>query len=180
VSSSSRWLDKYGRRWERWYMLWSGVDRYELWACSSLLGLWCFRDWSGAIVWESFTRRVHARRPDGDYLEDEIVKWIKTKTGKQLGAKGGPPCTDPLFVEQCPAVGEFMTLAVGEKNAKRETSTLMVNISEGRVNVGLHDREDETWLWRSGETLIEAIQAIDSAIQDGTADWRGTRGKKGK
>jgi len=67
---------------------------------------------------------------------------------------------------------------VGDKG--REPATLIVCAEEGQVKMCLSDRETNRVLWRSGDTVLEALEAMEKALEHGAKDWRERREYKRK
>jgi len=70
-----------------------------------------------------------------------------------------------------PALLEWMTLGV-LADGPRQTSTLLLFTEEGQWKACLHDRDGGVQLFRSGETVSEALQSVEDALVSGRADWR--------
>lgn len=76
-----------------------------------------------------------------------------------------------------PAVFEFICEQLDDNGVQRVTSTLLVCAEEGRWKICLIDRAGVSgqWdykLWKSGDTLFEALSALDEDLQRGNAEWR--------
>jgi len=78
---------------------------------------------------------------------------------------------DPEAERRFPAIWEYLTCClVNDKG--REPATLIVCCEEGQVKLCLSDRETNQVLWRSSETVIEALDALEKALVGGAKDWR--------
>lgn len=85
--------------------------------------------------------------------------------------------TDAELSKKFPAVSEFLLERLTEDGKPRVTSTLMVVAEDGMFKLALTDRAQaggkfDYKLWRSGTTFYEAMNAIESCLEDGSADWR--------
>lgn len=97
---------------------------------------------------------------------------------KPESQSGGPAkmCKGVLtFGEQMPALLEFLTLTVYPDGSVREPSSLIVLIEGGRFKVCLNDRGEGRTLWRTGDTLEDALLSLEEPLQLGEADWRTSR-----
>jgi hypothetical protein len=84
---------------------------------------------------------------------------------------------DPEFLARLPALYEFLAEQMTAEGFPRVTSTLQVSCEDSLWKVALTDRAQKGGtfdykLWRSGDTLFNALEALDAALQSGTADWR--------
>lgn len=78
---------------------------------------------------------------------------------------------DEDFKKKFPALYDFVvTGVVGKK--PRKTSTVTLFAESGWWKLCVNDRQRTCTLWRTGETVLEAVKAAEKAIQDGSADWR--------
>lgn len=154
-----------------WYYLHASLTRVVL-SCWGVDGRYCY--------WREIIPRGTNLGPAFNWAREFIMKWV----GKKAVAAGGdatlPDAVDLEFSAQYPALTEYLTADRDDEGKARETATLMVNITDGRFNVGLHDRQDHSWLWKSSNSLSGALTALEMAIQDGTGDWRKTKGKNSK
>jgi hypothetical protein len=71
-----------------------------------------------------------------------------------------------------PALTEFLTQDTWADGSVRILPTLMLFVEDGRWKCCVNDRAEERSLWVSGPTVEACLGSIDSALQDGTAEWR--------
>lgn len=76
-----------------------------------------------------------------------------------------------------PALGEFLTETKYPDGKSRETSTITVFVQDGMVKVCLNDRDQGRVLFRAGEDVVTALQALEDALTGDDADWRAAAGK---
>jgi len=86
---------------------------------------------------------------------------------------------DPEAERRYPALWEYLTCCLIDDKG-REPATLIVCCEEGQVKFCLSDRETNRVLWRSGDTVLEALEAMEKALRDGARDWRERREYKRK
>jgi hypothetical protein len=78
---------------------------------------------------------------------------------------------DPALFDGRPALREFMTLVDLGEGEVREVSPLMITIREEGVAVGIKETDEGRWLWRTGESLQDALDALEEALVDPKANW---------
>lgn len=95
-------------------------------------------------------------------------------------SKGSPGAAGPLggVFGVTPAVMEYLTAASYPDGSPRERSTISVFVEDGVVKACLSDRDQARTLWRSGPSVEDALMALETAIADGSADWRRSGGGK--
>lgn len=106
--------------------------------------------------------------------------------GKYIGARpssngNGKPVRlvdDPDAVRRWPALWEYLTVASWEDGKTRLPSTLGLFLGDSGFVGSLNDRALGRTLWRSSETLLGVLDALEEALQEGSADWRRNRQKK--
>lgn len=84
---------------------------------------------------------------------------------------------DIAWAEKFPALLEFLTERETEDGKPRITSTMLVVAEDGLWKLCLTDRAQANGnfdykLWKSGETLHDALLALDHDLQQATAEWR--------
>lgn len=76
----------------------------------------------------------------------------------------------------CPAIVEYLSSERYPDGSARERSVLSVFIEDGRVKACLNDRDAGRTLWRSADGIEDCLILLETAIVDGTADWRKAAG----
>jgi hypothetical protein len=82
---------------------------------------------------------------------------------------------DPVIGGNRPALTEFMTCCEVGDGEIRETSVLMICAGVDGIRCGLKDEDLGGWMWRTGETLAEALDSIEVALSDGGARFTGSK-----
>lgn len=82
------------------------------------------------------------------------------------------PMADSAFRARCPMLYEYLSSATWEDASPRELSTLLFQLEDGLWKACLNDRACERSLWRTGQSMGDAIDALESALVAQTADWR--------
>lgn len=86
---------------------------------------------------------------------------------------------DPEAERRFPAIWEYLTCClVNDKG--REPATLIICCEEGQVKLCMSDRDSNQVLWRSAETVLEALDALERALAGGAKDWRERKDYKRK
>ena len=107
-------------------------------------------------------------------------KWIAkavTKRTKRTTVSDRPH--EELFGKR-PALRDFMVELEAGEGDSREPSVLMVVITEDGVRVGLKDDGAGGWLWRVADSFAEGLDAIEKALQSGTAKWSNSQARRGR
>lgn len=71
-----------------------------------------------------------------------------------------------------PDVWDYLTALVYPDGGRRQSSTLLLCCEDGCVKACLNDRDQSRSLWVSGESLETALEALQRALESGTASWR--------
>lgn len=77
-----------------------------------------------------------------------------------------------------PIIWEYLCAAQYEDGTKRVPATLSVFVEDRVVKVALNDRDAERSLYLSGETLEEALKALEKHLGHDKPDWRRWAKKK--
>jgi len=80
--------------------------------------------------------------------------------------------SESKWLQDHPAVGEYLTTTEWPDGGQRQTSTLLVFYEAGEVRVCLNDREQGRSLWATGSTLEGAFLALENRCKDEKAEWR--------
>lgn len=173
-----------GRKWkwvpfERVYIVgtfWRGGQEYEVVTVRRSVVVTCYGSGKGRAVW----RVVFVRRwtTADSWMEAQRMasKWIAAAIGKRAKRTKVIDALDPVISEGRPALTEFMTELEGVKGTQREPSILMISASMDGLKVGLKDDEAGGWVWRVGDNLHEALDAIEKALQSGGEVFRSGQG----
>lgn len=78
---------------------------------------------------------------------------------------------DGEFSRRRPALHEWLTLCV-DQGQPVETATLLLFCEDGQFKACLHDRESSRVCFRAADSVEGVLDAMERALQDGTADWR--------
>lgn len=76
------------------------------------------------------------------------------------------------WLDKYPALSEYLTTPVWEDGKARITATLLLFVEDGMVKICVNDRANERSLWRAGETVEDALRAIETGLAGGTTGWR--------
>jgi len=112
--------------------------------------------------------------------EAYVAKWIAAavvKASKKTRLLAG---IDPFIAKGRPAIEEFMLELESSPGEPREPSILMITVSENGLRVGLKDEGAGGWLWREADSLAEALDAIEKALQSGKVRWSTPQKGRGK
>lgn len=88
-------------------------------------------------------------------------------------AGGIPASADPgEWGDIIPAISEYLVLDHYDNGESRISATLLLFVQDSRWMVCLNDRERSRSAWASGATPMDALVALDQALQTGSASWR--------
>jgi len=76
------------------------------------------------------------------------------------------------LVEQFPNLAEFMTCAVYDDNARRESPTVTIWAQAGQWKASVKDRAEALVMWLSAEKLPELLQMLELFVLEAEAPWR--------
>lgn len=111
-----------------------------------------------------------------EWEEALVAKWVRKAVERQRSAAEAKSVEGAEWEASHPALWEYMSLEEGEEGKERITSMLCVFSEKGVVKVCLQDRQEALSLWASGQSLVEALDALEAVLQAGTGDWRAARG----
>lgn len=158
-------------------LVWNG-RRYEICLGDDRIEVTCFAGWKG---WDALWIAEYMFKGDEyrDVQQEETMssKWIAGAVAAttQVARVAGLP--DGVLFHERPALWDFMTELTHEDGKGREPSVLMIACSAVGVRVGLKDETAGGWLWREGESLQDALDAIESTLQKGSVQWAVPGGK---
>lgn len=101
-----------------------------------------------------------------------------TRIVEGVGAPGPVGRLTGVLVD-CPAVTEYLSSTSYPDGVARERAVMSVFLEDGRVKVCLNDRDTARTLWRSADGVEDALILLETAIVDGTADWRRAAAARG-
>lgn len=111
------------------------------------------------------------------YRGGDNVKKPDDTTGP---AKGPEDFPDPDWVKKYPRLCEYLACEIYEDGQARTPSTLGVKAQDGRVLLTINDKDLRRSLYLSGETFLQAMQALERCLGVGTGDWRSWGGSDRK
>jgi len=107
-------------------------------------------------------------------------KYLRAVREKAKAVRKGSVSAADLLGDKRPALTAFMTELDAGEGQERELSALMVIPGPDGFKVGLKDEDAGGWLWRSGNTVTEALDAMEEALADGTARFTTSQRQGGK
>jgi len=82
------------------------------------------------------------------------------------------PVPDSDWVKRFPTVCAFLGDVCYDDGEVREPSLLSFKAQDGLILASLTDKDLKRGLYRTGKTCLDAVQALEKALNNGTADWR--------
>lgn len=92
---------------------------------------------------------------------------VSTRDGR--GAAIAAPSS---MASQYPALCEHMTAVAFPSGNERELSTLTIIVEDGRVKACCNDKANRQSIWRSGDSIAAALEALEAAVADDRSEWR--------
>jgi len=95
------------------------------------------------------------------------------------GSRSSLAVPDTLFAGRWPGVSEYMSVVV-HKGKPRDPASITFFCETGQLKACLTDKQNERLLFRSGETMVDIMDAFEKAVRDPGADWRPSRKARSK
>lgn len=92
--------------------------------------------------------------------------------GKSVVKGASESASDADFTARWSSVAMLMMTAKGDDGRPRQTSTLTFVCEQGLWKGGVKDKDHAMSLWRSADTMAGVLDALEKALDDGTADWK--------
>jgi len=102
-----------------------------------------------------------------------MAKYLKK--AQQAAKKAKKERKDPFFAEKYEALHEYLTMTAWEDGSERVTSTISLFVDQGQWKARLNDRDGGQVAFVSAEGFIALLEALETALRDGTLDWREDR-----
>lgn len=116
-----------------------------------------------------------------DQLEGELMsRFLKRSEAKKEAADSLHAAADQGLEREHPAIHEYLTVKRFDDGTERQTATLLVFCEGGQFKICLSDRDTSQTLWASGETLTDALEALEASLQSPSPQWRTSAGKRQK
>lgn len=94
------------------------------------------------------------------------------KRSADPAADPGDHWPDEKWAKGLPILCEYLSHSAYEDGSPRERSKLSIFSQDGLVGVALNDPEEHASLYRTGESVEKALQALEKALGASQADWR--------
>lgn len=76
-----------------------------------------------------------------------------------------------------PALHEYLTAGEWDDGSSREQSTILLFMEDMIWKLCLNDRAKARSAWASGSSILSVFKALDAGLQNGTVEWRQSKGK---
>jgi len=83
----------------------------------------------------------------------------------------------PWLAKTCPALHEFLTVAILPDGSFRQVSTLTLFVEDGQFKLCLSEKEHDCTLFASGECLESVLECLEERLTAPVVDWRRKGGK---
>jgi len=111
-----------------------------------------------------------------DEVEAAVSRFIRPGVERKVAGVGQFAARDATMEEYFPALCEYLTATVVGETSQRRTATLLLFAEDGLFKVALNDRQEAMSAWASGQTVQEALEALEASLQAGEASWRRSAG----
>ena len=98
----------------------------------------------------------------------------RPKKGPEASAPT-PGVLDGTLEKDYPNVWAHLYQDRYDDGTPRKTSTLLFFLDEGKCKVCVNDREMNRSFFRAAAGLYDALEAVEEALESGSADWRARR-----
>lgn len=110
--------------------------------------------------------------PCDSMIREHMMSFLQRPAGGSPGMAIAPCEGTREFLDNFPALGEYLTAEQWPDKSPRERSSLNLVVEDGMIKGCLNDKACSQSLWRSGESLQDLLLALEEALQSGRADWR--------
>jgi hypothetical protein len=100
------------------------------------------------------------------------MSWLRKVQRPSAGDVGALCASDPQWVQDLPALHEYLCSTVGPDGAPRRTSTLTLFAESGSWKCFLNDRAENCTLCASGDTVDAALCALEVMLEGERVPWR--------
>jgi hypothetical protein len=104
--------------------------------------------------------------------EDLVMGWLRQVRRPEGPLGSGGLAVDAEWVQEFPALHEYVTYGVNPDGSVRRTSTLTLFAEGGSWKVFLNERDSGASLCASGETVSGALSALEVMLEGESPPWR--------
>jgi hypothetical protein len=98
--------------------------------------------------------------------------FMKRPEAQKLQPKGQWLCCDKSFQENYPTLTQGMCDVWWDDGKPREPWTLTLRFDSAGVSLCVNDKGLAMGLYTNGENVDDALALLESALKEGTAQWR--------
>jgi len=109
---------------------------------------------------------------DYRHKEDFVMGWLRQVRRPEGPLGSGGLATDPEWLQEYPALHEYVTLGTNPDGSVRRTSTLTLFAESGTWKCFLNERDSGASLCASGDTVSGALAALEVMLEGETPPWR--------
>lgn len=133
----------------------------------------CYANMTGRSNYSGHRRYV---KPRPKIQLANVREWMKKPTRDASAASSSQSSRDIKFASSYPILWEWLTTERWEDGSPRKTSTLFMFADMGRWKVMFKDRDANTVVFVSGESLDDCFTALEVGLIDNSLDWRRDQG----
>lgn len=106
------------------------------------------------------------------HKEQLVMGWIKSLRNPDGGAPRPADALDREWLSSWPALHEYLALTTCEDGSRRRTATLTLFVDGASWKVFLNEREHNASLCATGDSIAEAIGALEVMLEGSNPPWR--------
>jgi hypothetical protein len=116
----------------------------------------------------------HALWADLSYAqkEDVIVSWIKSVRSPEGFNGSGGVALDSEWMQQYPALHDYITLGTNPDGTLRRTSTITLFADMGTWKCYLNERDSGASLCATGSSVSDTLAALEVMLEAEVTPWR--------
>ena len=142
-------------------------------------GEWCGECYAGRRG-RSTTRGHYGYRPEIIVRGMSMAEFLKRHCPQSNAAASVGPTERCRWLQDHPALCEFLSLSFWEDGESRIPGTLLLCFGEGRWKCWINDRDSGRTAWLSGGTMTDLLDGLEARLQADNLDWRVAPGSNGK
>jgi hypothetical protein len=104
--------------------------------------------------------------------EDWVMGWVKKLSRPLGGAAAADAAVDPEWLQELPALHEYLVSRVGADGNPRRTCTVTLFAEDGSWKVFCNERQHGCSLCASGSSVAAALSALEVLLESEDAPWR--------
>lgn len=139
-----------------------------------------YRSFSGRFLASGSGLGRSAAHSAGLTFAGEIMGFIERSRPRPGGTPAAPAAACKWLSKSCPAVHEYLTVAVLDGGETRTPSSVTIFVEDGLWKCCLSEKDTGCVLFASGSGLEEALDNLEERLTAPAVDWRRRGGQDKK